>query len=317
MPQVYYFDNDWLQAGEAGLVSVIMPCFNVARYVDEAIQSALKQDYDGPIEVMVADDGSTDETPAILTKLAAGESRIRMLPASSRSGPFSVRNRLMREARGQWIAFLDGDDAWSPEKVRKQVAALERQPEVGLSHGILLNIDSNGSAMPTNADYFAAYDGQVFDRMLRRNGVANSAVIVPRHVFAATGGFDETFRYRGDWEMWTRIAQRYPLSLVNEPLGLYRRHDANVSSDPARLRPYAFAILDKFRNGFGIQDPEQLAIIDAARIDMHRGFGLNFLVNRDYPAAKADLSATLRLAPLDWQSWLALAKCWIYPLLGR
>lgn len=311
LPGVSEFDERWLAAMVPGRVSVVMACYNVERYMAVAVDSALAQA--GDIEVVLADDGSKDATRAIIADYAGRHANVIALYSPSNQGPFALRNWGMRVASGELIAFLDGDDYWSPGKLAAQRAALDARPDAELSHHYLMRVDEHGAPQRRLQLGSERYDGACFLAMLGNNGVATSATVVRRTAIARVGGFDERFRYRGDWEMWTRIAQVFPFAFVGEELGCYRVHGDNVSGKTSLIRPYAFAVLEKFANEFGLTAAEIATHVDPTRATLHKSYGLMSLVDRDLPAARRNLWAAMRRAP-DRETALGLVKSVVYGL---
>lgn len=307
------FDADWLARGVAGRVSVIMPCYNLEAYLDNAVASVLAQGVD--CEIMLADDGSKDSTRDIIARLAAGHANIHALYAAKNQGPFALRNWAMRECSGEYIAFLDGDDYWAAGKLTAQLEAFAVRPDAGLAHHYLMRVDEEGRPHRRLQLESERYDGESFLPMLTNNGVATSATLLRRATLAKVGGFDERFRYRGDWEMWTRIARHFPFAFIARDLGYYRIHADNISSKTDKIRPYAFAILDKFATEYGLTAAQVRDHIEPCRTALHKGYGMMSLVGRDLPAARRDLWAAFRRAP-DRATAIGLIKAYAYGLTG-
>ncbi|MDX5368265.1 MAG: glycosyltransferase [Alphaproteobacteria bacterium] len=296
-------------------ISIVMPVFNAAPFLAQSIGSALAQSFDS-FELIILDDGSTDGSQEAVEALAH-DPRIRLAPMGKRQGPFVLRNRGIDMARGSLIAFLDADDHWHPDKLARQVAALDAHPEAGLCHTLVQDITEDGQPIPERLIDMSAFQGDCFRRLLRLNGIGNSSVVVPKRVFEVVGGFDETFRYRGDWEMWTRIAHRFPVIYLDAPLTFYRLHANNVSWNHARLRPYALAVVEKYARDYGRESPEIAAEIEETLTDTYRNFGTAAMVARDFEQARLDLWTALKRRPGDAKTIVSLAKAYIYPLVGK
>ena len=213
-------------------VSVIIPTYNYGRFVAGAIESALGQTCPS-VEVIVVDDGSTDDTAEVVGKF--GE-RVRYLRQEN-SGVGAARNRGVAEAVGEFIAFLDADDTWEPTKLEKQLAVFERDPEVGLVHCGMREFDSEtGGTVATHVDGQA---GWVADELLLWERPAiigpGGTIMVRRDAFEAVGGFDERMRVSEDWDFCYRVARRYKVGFVAEPLVNYRSHPAAAHRDVSEL----------------------------------------------------------------------------------
>jgi glycosyltransferase involved in cell wall biosynthesis len=207
--------------------SVVIPTYNHSHFLREALDSALGQTL-APHEVIVVDDGSTDETPEILASY--GE-RIRVVRQENR-GLASARNAGAERVRGDSIAFLDSDDVWMPTKLERQLARLRDEPELGLVHCAVENIDASGRAVGRRLD---GLEGWVAEEMLLfRRGVilgGGSGFVVRRRAFEAEGGFDTRMGTSADWDLQYRIAARHRVGFVPEVLLRYRFHASNMHAN--------------------------------------------------------------------------------------
>jgi glycosyltransferase involved in cell wall biosynthesis len=217
-------------------ISVIIPAWNRAREVCHAIDSALAQTLT-PLEVIVVDDGSTDETPEVL---AGYGDRIRVVRQSNQ-GVAAARNAGIAAARGDLLAFLDSDDVWLPRKLELQAARIDADPELGLVH---CGVDFEGTGI--NLD---GMEGAVATEMLRleRSVIVahGSGVMVPRRVAEETGGFDARMRVSEDWDFCYRVATRYRIAFVAEALVLHARHASGLQNDIAKMEHGMLLALEK------------------------------------------------------------------------
>jgi glycosyltransferase involved in cell wall biosynthesis len=221
-------------------VSAIVPAFNYGRYLSAAIDSALAQTYP-LLELVVVDDGSTDETAAVLASY--GE-RVRVLRQDNR-GPAAARNAGIAAARGELLAFLDADDGWHPRKLELQVERLAAEPAPGLVHCGMERIDGSGRTLGVAT---GGHEGWIADTILRlEEGVIGppSTWLVPRRIVEETGGFDERLLSSEDWDLAYRIARRHPFGYVPLPLTRYREHGGGVHHDVPRLESSWMLALDK------------------------------------------------------------------------
>jgi glycosyltransferase involved in cell wall biosynthesis len=207
------------------LVSVVIPTYNCAAYLVEAVRSVLGQTYPH-VEVLVVDDGSTDGTVAALQPF--GE-RIRLF-RQDRQGPSVARNRAVLHAQGTYIAFLDADDVWLPEKLARQVDLLNRHPDVVLCYTDYRR--GSGESLAGEAqlkNYQHPGLGDAFYPLFRNNFIHTSSVLVRREVLARSGLFDPSLRGSEDIELWLRLARLGPFVGVDEVLVAVRRHEANTT----------------------------------------------------------------------------------------
>ncbi len=211
-------------------VSAIVPVFNGARFLPGALDSALEQRGQGfEVEVVVVDDGSSDASFDIATAYQQRHpDRVRII-RQERGGPASARNRGAREARGEWLAFLDSDDVWLPGKLERQLALA--RPGTGLIYTDRCTFD-NGRRL---SDDVRLPRGDVFEELLRHNFVTASSVLMRSDAFEQLGGFCAYIYGAEDWDLWLRFAHGSDVELCPEPLTRYRRHSDGISSNPCAL----------------------------------------------------------------------------------
>jgi glycosyltransferase involved in cell wall biosynthesis len=205
-------------------VSVIIPTYNRAAMVTEAVASVLNQTYPN-LEVLVVDDGSTDGTAAALARF--GE-RLRVLRQAHRRGVSAARNLGIEAARGDWLALLDSDDLWLPEKLARQMACLADRPELLICQTEEIWVRRGVRVNKPLSHRMAA--GQIFLPSLERCLVSPSAVVLHRDLIERHGGFDESLPAAEDYDLWLRLSWRYEVGLVPEPLMVKRGgHDDQLS----------------------------------------------------------------------------------------
>lgn len=221
-------------------VSVVVATHNQAHWLGEAIGSVRAQTF-GDWELLVADDGSTDDTPAVVASFADG--RVRHLPAA-RAERAAARNRGVAAAAGELVAFLDADDAWHPEKLARQVAALAAAPEAAACYAASRFVDEGGRPLPVRKP-LRAHAGRLFPRLVRGNFIILASMVVRRRALDAVGGFDATLPVYGceDWDLWLRLARRDPFVAVDAELVRYRVHGGNTR--PEQVAASGLAVLDR------------------------------------------------------------------------
>jgi glycosyltransferase involved in cell wall biosynthesis len=198
------------------LVSVIIPTYNRAAWVTEAAASVLNQTY-RDFELIVVDDGSTDAT---LEALASFWGQIKVLRRQERRGVSAARNLGAAAARGEWLAFLDSDDLWLPDKLARQMNYLRAHPDLLICQTEEIWIRNGVRVNPPQTHRKAA--GDIFLLSLERCMVSPSAVMLHRRLLDTLGGFDETLPAGEDYDLWLRLAWREPVGLVPEPLVIKR-----------------------------------------------------------------------------------------------
>jgi len=222
-------------------VSVIIPTYNYGRFIGEAVDSALAQTR-APLEVIVVDDGSTDDTAEVL---AAYSDRVRVLRQKN-SGVAMARNAGIAAARGEYLAFLDSDDAWYPRKLERQMPRFDAEPSLGLVHCGAETIDSAGRTLKTSVD---GMEGRVAEAMLRLDREVimpqGSSIVVPKRVAEEVGGFDARLPPSEDWDFCYRVAARYAVGYVPEVLVRYRLHGSGIHMNIARMERAMLIALEK------------------------------------------------------------------------
>lgn len=213
------------------LVSVIIPVYNAAAYLRETIDSVLAQLYPN-IEVLVVDDGSTEDLSRIV---AAYGDRVRYVRKPN-GGPASARNLGVRMATADYIAFLDADDVWEPEKLRAQIDMLLLHPSLGLVYSTVSEIDRDGRLRSASRGRQQRPSGDIAQALFWHNWIPTSTVVTRRACFAQVGWFDEARELISveDYDMWLRIAERYQVMYLEQPLVRYRAHAGGISRNIAR-----------------------------------------------------------------------------------
>src|SRR5262249_12955993 len=204
------------------IVSVIIPCYNHADYLAEAIESVLHQDY-RPLEIIVVDDGSTDKCSGV----TAGYSSVRYI-YQQHAGLSVARNRGIQASSGQYLLFLDADDRLCPDAIKHSVSFVLDHPECGFVYGRFRFVDQDGRVLeeydepPQNEDDYVS--------LFRGNHIAMCAtVLFPRRVLDRVGMFRPELRASEDYDLYFRIARVYPYFRHNTLMAECRRHRENMS----------------------------------------------------------------------------------------
>ncbi len=208
-------------------VSVVIPAYNAEKYLAETIRSVLDQTYNS-YEVIVVDDGSSDGTLEVARSF---EPRIKAL-AKSNGGPASARNLAIRNSRGAYIAFLDSDDLWTPDKLERQVALLENNPAVGLTYSeALMFTEDNGERKIGDRIGFTLNPS--FRSLLFGDYIPNSTVMIRHACVDKVGLLNESRELIGveDYEYWMRVAKHFTMVGIPRPLAYYRIREGNLMGD--------------------------------------------------------------------------------------
>ena len=235
-------------------VSVVVPAHNSAATIGEAVESVLAQSFTDH-ELVVVDDASSDHTVKEISPLLTNHPYSRIIELRSNLGPAGARNRGIAAAQGEWIAFLDADDAWLPERLAVQMGEAEKRPAVGMWCGGTEELEGRFAARTSNIEHRTSNievgEREIQSREIRledlavRNVVATSTVLVKREVVEAVGGFDEGFRGPEDYDLWLRVAARCPVRKIERPLSRYRHVPGSLSLDDRTFLPQVLRVLDK------------------------------------------------------------------------
>ena len=231
------------------LVSAVIPTFNRAQDVCIAVGTAVAQTYPAEaLEIVVVDDGGSDDTEAVLTR--AFGARVRYLKKPN-GGVSAARNFGMTAARGAYLALLDDDDEWTPTKIARQVEVLERRPEIGMVITDVERMDEHRKGFETfRRREFIPADGWVLPAVLRNPALAPASAMFRREVFVATGGFDTSLRTAEDLDFHLRVAVRFQEAVIAEPLTRAMRGHQGLSALSRTNRDY-LDVIERFLRAHG------------------------------------------------------------------
>lgn len=208
-------------------VSVVIPTYNHARYVTWAVESVLRQKYPN-LEIIVVDDGSTDDTAQ---RLQPYQNRINYIYKSNGGTPNALNHGLQR-ATGEYICWLSADDMFLKGKLEKQVQLMEANPQVGFCYTSFIVIDENGlKKYAADSEFYPARQELVVN-LLRGCFINGSSVMMRRTALERVGYFDEGLPQAHDYELWFRFLRHFPAGFIREPLIAYRWHGENMSLHP-------------------------------------------------------------------------------------
>jgi len=255
------------QEPDIPLVSVIIPTYNRAAYIADAIRSVQAQTY-AKVQIIVADDGSTDDTAAVVSEFGDSVAYLRL---AHRGQPAATRNSGLSKATGDFIAFLDSDDLFLPGRLAKQVSALAAHGDAGLAYsdGYFFREDPE---TPTGhvLDGMPTPTGDALADLLRGNFLTSPVVLIRRSCLDSVGLFDERPEFFAveDYDLWLRIAARFPFIHVPGDVAAIRRHGGSISRDVAALRMGTLRVLAKLET----THPQ---LVRQYRPALHEGYARN------------------------------------------
>ncbi len=246
--------------------SVIVPTYNRGHLLPRALNSIAAQTQT-PLEVIVVDDGSTDDTIAILRR----EYPDVVIFEETHRGVSAARNRGIQASRGDWIAFLDSDDEWLPEKLARQNAALVSTPTILLCHTEEVWIRNGVRVNPMKKH--AKRGGGIFEDCLPLCCMSPSSVVVHREVLEDVGVFDESLPACEDYDLWLRITSRYPVVFIDEPLVVkHGGHNDQLSRRYWGMDRFRITALEKLLGSDSLNDTQRAVAerVCAEKIDIYR-----------------------------------------------
>jgi glycosyltransferase involved in cell wall biosynthesis len=282
-------------------VSVIVPLYNARDVIRDTIESVLAQTY-CDYEIVVVDDGSSDESAEVLHVYSK---RLRYIRQPN-GGVAQARNRGIAAARGRYIALLDHDDLWEPDKLAKQVAILDVRPDVGMVVTDVAHIDRAGRSMNQLGP---AYQPQhEFARLFVQGFVPTpSATLIRASILRAVGGFDEQFNSAGmdDHELWTRIATATTIIGISEPLTLHRNRETKPAGIALGHRPL---LIEKLMARFS-HDPAKRLYLQREMAWYLADQGKHFITAGRHAEGRSVLLQGLKLSLGEAKSWKAACRC--------
>jgi glycosyltransferase involved in cell wall biosynthesis len=272
------------------LVSVVVPTYQGANVVGGAVRSALAQTHTN-LEVLVVDDGSTDATAAVLSTIC--DPRLHIF-VQQNEGTAAARNHALREARGEYIAFLDSDDRWLPEKIATELSVLRTAPHpIAIAYSSIYPVDDCGRLL--NLGPIRTLEGSALDALLDGDDyLMPSVCLFDRRIFDTIGGFNAA-RYHEDYEFILRAARSYPIYPTGRRLTVYRQ--STTGKCRAILADYDRALSEELLITEDLRDvlaPDQ---IDRLRRNVLRSLYTRFLMY-GFASHAARLAPEVDLAPL-------------------
>lgn len=227
----------------AGMVSVIITNYNYAQYVGQAVNSACSQSYKN-IEILVVDDGSTDNSGEILQECARKDDRVRLI-FQKNAGQAAATNKGIMEAEGEFIAFLDADDVWFADKLEKQIPLFANK-DAGVIYSSVKLIDMNGEEFGVRRTKKIEQGESFLHHIILENFIPFTSSVVRRECFALSGLLDSQYTVCTDYDLWLRLARFCQFDCVQDFLAGYRCRPDSLSGNPLQMITVARQITDIF-----------------------------------------------------------------------
>ena len=296
-------------------VSVVIPVHNGGQFLNQALDSVFAQTF-RDYEVICVDDGSTDASIAVIGEYSKRVTLVRQANA----GPSAARNAGVERATGRYVAFLDADDLWYPEKLRRQLAVIEWDHNVVLAHcnydrsDIEGKIVKYGAALKERASSLSSPLG----RLIGEGHVPPSAMLVRREVFESVGMFDSELLYFEDFDLCARLKREGSFAFLEEPGMCIRLHTGSHTrsyGNSIKILRSQERFLLRMRELYG-SDPEKQAIIKILLADCYSNFGMNQVMVGHRGEGRLMFCRSLRYNPFKFRTYSRLLRAFL-PHVGR
>jgi glycosyltransferase involved in cell wall biosynthesis len=222
------------------VISIIIPAYNAAGFILETLHSVFQQTF-RDFEVIVVNDGSTDNTLEVLASVT--DPRMRVITKQNQ-GVCAARNTGIQAARGEYLAFLDNDDLWTPDKLEAQLNALKSNPKAGVAYSWTKPFYTNSDKVCEATPYY--FIGDVYNDLLQENFIGHgSNILATRAAVESVGGYDEQLPYVADWDFCLRLAAKWEYALVPKPQIFYRLSTTSMSINISAMENQFITLLKR------------------------------------------------------------------------
>lgn len=267
-------------------ISVIIPVYNGEKTIRETVESVQKQTF-ADLEIIVINDGSKDSTLDVLATIHDPRLKIFSYPNANQA---VSRNRGISHATGDFIAFLDADDLWTPDKLEAQLNALQQNPQAALAYSWTNSINESGEFLRRGS--YVSENGDVYAKLLLVDFLENGSIpLIRKQALVEVGNFDPSLTPAEDWDMWLRLASRYPFVGVPRVQILYRVSADSASTNVTRMESACWRVIEKAFT----QAPDSLQHLKKDSIANIYKY-LTFKVLQGYPARQRGITAARLLS---------------------
>ncbi len=297
-------------------VAAILTCYNEGPFIGEAVRSILEQTAQAQItDIVIADDGSAPHTVAVLKDIQTWDPRINVIFGAGGNGLPAQRNLAIGETNATFLAILDGDDIWCPEKIEKQLAAAASDEGVGLVYSDYYAFSDDGLGSARAAGILDLTHETHLSRAYFLNDppIIPSTVLIRRSFFEAVGGFDASIKVFEDTDMWLRLARVSTFRAVNEPLIYKRYRGASITGGRTDLMAHHAFVAFKA----AADEPALLPLVPSRLAERARKLGNHRFVFGDDVNAARLLRLSVKLNPFNLSAWGSLLAVQFFPRLIR
>ena len=295
-------------------VSVLVPTYNCVQYLKIALESALNQTFKD-YEIIVIDDGSTDNTKEVVKNYQTANPGKIVYIYQENQGVVAARNTGIKAAQSDYLALLDADDIWCPDRLEKGIGTIEPDPGIGLVHANITRVDENGRTISTPLRDLKYLTGPMFENIfLRKADIACPTALFRKACCDKVGLFDPHLTRLGceDRELWLRIARKFKIVYIDQVLALYRVRLNSMSNNQQKMLKARLYVVDKFspegKNG-------RLRHLTLAKI--YRDLGDEHLFRQQFEHAKGHYWKSIAFNPFSFWTWINLGKSFIKLVVMR
>lgn len=295
------------------MVSVIIPAFNTEKYISQAIESVLNQTYQN-FELIVVNDGSTDRTEKVIKKYF---NRISYIYQTNK-GVAAARNVGISASKGEYIAFLDSDDIWLPEKLELQVDYLSTHLDTDLVYADYATFDNGGGILEENfalSRQLPRPSGYIFQELILKCLFQTNTVMLKRQILEKAGLFDERFLIGEDYDLWLRISAEHKIGYLPKVLAKYRQHPSSITARSLSTdKPWEIKVIEKALKMF----PEEKAKMPPLKLQKRLArpyFDIAYVAfhKKKYTVAKHNFRQCLYVWPYNRKAIIYYFLCWAFP----
>ncbi len=298
------------------LVSILTPVYNGRDYIAYAIESALTQTYPN-LEILVVNDGSIDDSAQVISRYLS-DPRVKYFEQPNR-GVAAARNTALAHATGEYVGFLDQDDAWLPEKLAIQVAYMESHPEIAMVHSRQNYVDQNRAKLASEFINVEGIEGHCFTTLFNKNRIAVLTVLARRKAIVAAGGFNPLAARADDYELWLRIALRERVGFIDQVLATYCVHLENASHDAFKMSLAELSAIDSVLKTIPeVHSTVKSSVIRARLFTLHWQLGNWYMWKfADFANARRHFELACKARPWALAAWGRRFWCCLDPAQRR
>jgi glycosyltransferase involved in cell wall biosynthesis len=300
-------------------VSVIIPTYNCSRYLPEAVESALAQTYQD-YEIVIADDGSTDGTQELINRW---DGRL-VYAFQENRGLSAARNFAVSRASGEFLAYLDADDVWFPDKLERQVRFMTENRQCGLVHGDVSIIDEDGEVIHRRYNVECKrviHQGKCLEGLIHYSTVVVPSVMERRACFEEVGGFDETLRSVEDYLHWVQIALGgHEFGYIEEPVAMYRWRSGSLSRNESQMTEAMVRVCRILLNDPKLRLHESQSVrrvLEAREGELQASLPYVYRMEGRFDLARKEAVRLIGRSPNSAKPYLELAKSFLPKWIAR